>query len=149
MNALKARTIKIFSILALWGVLVLPLSAYAADDGFEKRVEIAKQIQEVRPVKEQVDGAIEQYLQRISPSQRESYRRGLQKAISYKALEKISIDAYAEVFTEEELASMLDYYKKPESISAAKKATQYTSIVLPEIVRMLDRAMMRVKTGGE
>ncbi|MEM7679768.1 MAG: DUF2059 domain-containing protein [Pseudomonadota bacterium] len=141
---------KTLSIFALWGVLMLPIATFAADDGFEKRLEIAKQIQEVRPVKDQVDGAIDQYIaSRIPLTQQASYRRALEKAVSYKALEKISADAYAETFTEEELRAMLDYYKKPESVSAAKKVPQYTGIVLPEIARMLDRAMMRVRTGGE
>lgn len=144
------KLVKILSIFTLWGVFVLPITTFAADDGFEARLEIAKQIQEVRPVKEQVDNAIEQYLStQVAPPQRESYRRALQKVVSYRALEKISADAYAETFTEEELSAMYEYYKKPESISAAKKVPQYTAIVLPEIARMLDRAMMRVRTGGE
>lgn len=129
---------------------LLGLSANAADEGFKTRLEIARKIQGVRPVRDQVDNAVEQYLQsRVPPQQRESYRRALQNAVSYKALEKISVDAYAETFTEKELSSMLEYYQKPESISAARKVPQYSNIILPEIVRMLDRAMMRVRTGGE
>lgn len=132
--------------LALW---LLPFGAMAQDDAnLERRLELAKEIQKVRPVQSQVDGALERYLQSVPESQRDSYRRALQGVLSYKALEKISNDAYAEVYSEAELSAMLEYYKKPESLSAAKKSDQYAGRVLPEIMRMLDRAMMRVRTGG-
>lgn len=125
-------------------------SVYAqkVDENLERRLELAHEMQDLRPVRAQVEAAIDQYILRISPAQRESYRVALRDILNYKALEKISVDAYAEVFTAEELEIMVDYYSKPEAQSASDKAGQYAAIVYPEIVRMLDKAMMKAKTGG-
>ena len=69
--------------------------------------------------------------------------------LNYQAIEKISIDAMAETYTLPELQAMVDYYSKPEAISAAAKDQAYGQKVYPEIMRMLDAAMMKVRTGGD
>jgi hypothetical protein len=68
--------------------------------------------------------------------------------LNYEALEKISIDAMAETYTVAELEAMNEYYSKPEAKSAQPKYSNYANKVFPEITRMLDEAVMRVRTGG-
>lgn len=150
------RVIKVILFLAM----MLPVStgafaqeqqaaAPSADEAaLQRRLELATEIQELRPAKERIESAIERYTARIEPAKREVYRSALRNVFNYKALEKISIDAYADIYTEDELKAMLEYYRKPESKTAAEKTGQYADRVYPEIIRMLDRAMMRVKTGG-
>ncbi len=117
---------------------------------FEQRYTLAQQLAEVRPVKNQVDAAIEKYVQlRIPEQMRDAYRNGLRKILNYSAIEKISIDAYTDTFTEAELQAMVDYYSKPEAKSANRKIEDYATKVFPEVSRMLDQALMRLKTGGE
>ena len=144
--------IKALSVIlcALCLLVVTPLYAQESDQqaDFERRLELAEQLQEFRPAREQVDNAIDQYVSRISPQRRETYRAALKNILNYKALERISIDAYADVFTAEELTAMVEYYSKPEARSAADKFDEYGAQVYPEIVRMLDQAMIRAKTGG-
>lgn len=144
---------RFYKIVLLAVFFVFPLQSYAqekvSDDvAFERRLAIAEKIQNLRPAQERIESAIERYTSRIEPAKREVYRSALRNVFNYKALEKISIDAYAEIYTEEELEAMLEYYSKPAAKTAAEKSGEYTSRVYPEIIRMLDRAMMRVKTGG-
>jgi len=122
-------------------------SAEAVNVTYDERVELAKQMHELRPVRDQVEGAINQYAQTRPPAERESFKTAMRNVFNVKALEKISVDAYAETFTVEELRAMVEYYSKPEARSASAKTAQYGAIVYPEIVRMLDRAAIRLRAG--
>lgn len=148
MKDIHMRFIKL--ILAF--VILFPsVSAFAqnADPGpLENRLALAKQMQELRPVKEQVDTAIEMYIAQIPEAQREAYKLSIRKALNYQALEKLSVDAMAETYTEAELKALVEHYSKPEARSASDKYEAYAGKVYPEITRMLDKAMMGVKTGN-
>lgn len=141
------RIVKAFLVFAVIFSFA-PLAGAQDDAALERKLDLARQLQEVRPAKDQIEAAIERYTARMQPKQREVYSSALRGVFNYKALEKISMDAYAEVFTEEELQAMVEYYTKPEARSASEKTGDYAELVYPEIIRMLDRAMMRVKTGG-
>ena len=73
---------------------------------------------------------------------------GIDPEANFRVIEKISIDTMAETFTMEELEFMLEYHKNPLSNDIEEKYKIYESKVSPEITRMLDKAMMRVRTGG-
>ncbi|MCK5285396.1 MAG: DUF2059 domain-containing protein [Alphaproteobacteria bacterium] len=132
-------------------MFVLPFGVIAQgldDDSFEARQELARKMQDIRPARKQVDDAVEQFVSSLPANEQEIYKTALQKILNYKALERISIDAYADTFTEKELIAMVEYYSKPEARSASDKTSQYAQKVYPEIIRMLDKAMMKIKTGG-
>ena len=114
---------------------------------YEQRIVLATKMHELRPVRAQIDHAIAQYAQTRPEAERASFTTAMRNVFNVKALEKISIDAYAETFTLEELEAMVEYYSKPEARSASDKIGAYSAIVYPEIMRMLDRAAIRVKTG--
>lgn len=112
------------------------------------RLELAKKLQELRPAKPQIDAAIEKYVRSTPPSQQNFLRTSLKETLNYKALEMVSIDAYAETYTTAELEAMIEYYSKPEAQSAQDKAGTYASKVYPHIIEMLDKALMNIKTGN-
>lgn len=129
--------------------LLVSQGVHAQEDrSLERRLELANTVQNLRPVDEQVDMAIEQFLTTLPQSERENARKALKDILNIAALRKVSVDAYADVFTERELEVMAEYYAKPESAKISKKMNAYAARVYPEIIRMLDKAMMRVKTGG-
>ena len=103
---------------------------------------------EIISTRSQVNAAIEQVANSRPEAERENFRTSMQNALNYKAIEKISIDAMAETYTADELEAMVEYYSKAEAQSIAKKDEIYKSKVYPEIIRMLDAAMMRIRTGG-
>lgn len=119
----------------------------ASNPASDHKHELAEKMHQLRPTKTQVEQAIAVVGQRVPEDKRAAFEAAMTNAIDFKAVEKISVDAMADTFTEAELAAMVDYYSKPEAKSAADKLPQYQEKVGPEIIRMIDKAMMKVKTG--
>lgn len=117
------------------------------DASYDERMELAKKMHELRPVRAQVEEAINQYANTRPQNERESFKSAMRNVFNIKALEKISLDAYVDTFTVEELRAMVEYYSKPEAKSASLKFNNYAAILYPEIMRMLDRAAIRLRTG--
>ncbi|MGB0718972.1 MAG: hypothetical protein ACPGRX_00775 [Bdellovibrionales bacterium] len=153
-EAIQSRRVRywIAASLTLLAMTLFFNPAFAQDETvdatYDQRLELAQKMHEFRPVSQQVESAVNQYAQTQAPDQREAFKTAMRSVLNIKALEKISVDAYADTFTLPELQAMVEYYSKPEARSASDKFDDYAGIVYPEIVRMLDRAAMRVKTGG-
>ena len=123
------------------------VSPVADDPTYAERLELAEKMHELNPVRSQVYGAIDQFALRRPAEEREAFKSSMRNVFNIKALEKISVDAYAATFTVEELRAMVEYYSKPEAKSAGEKLANYNALVYPELMRMLDRAAMRIRTG--
>ena len=135
-------------LLLLLLILLLPVSVFAQDAvDLQRRLELAEQMHEFRPAREQVDHAIDSVAARLPASDQESFKSTMGNILNYKAIERVSIDAMAETFTEAELEAMVAYYKQPEARSVSDKYDEYYARVGPEIVKMIDAAMMRMKLG--
>lgn len=119
----------------------------AAD--FKKRLEISRELHKIKPVREQVDNAVDGVASRLPQAQQDVFRSRMRAVLNYNSIRNISINAMAETFTVEELQAMLEYNKKPEAQSAEKKLPDYQDKIRPEIVRMIDKAIMRMRTGEE
>lgn len=124
-------------------------AASPAADDFQQRLDLAKEMHKIRPTKQQVDAAVESISVRIPADQRDAFKANMRSILNYNAIEKISINAMAETFSIEELEAMVEYNKKPEAQSAADKMSEYQSKVSPEIIQMIDKAIMRMRTGTE
>lgn len=150
---------RIFSILVLLLLAVCPPAAFAEDAAapsvqaqddasYAKRLELARKMHEINPARDQINAAIDQAAESQPEQEREAFKTAMRSVLNFQAIEKISIDAMAEVYTERELQAMVNYYSLPEAKSAGEKQMKYSEKVYPEIIRMLDQAMMRVRTGG-
>lgn len=137
----------ISAIAVLIFALNLPAIAQEGDVTLDRRIELAKEMHELRPTRDQVYAAIDQFAQVRPEAERDAFKSAMRNVFNVKVLEKISTDAYVDTYTVEELEAMVEYFNKPVARSAAAKSDAYTSIVYPEIVKMLDRAAMRVRTG--
>lgn len=115
---------------------------------FKERLALAKEMHEIRPAAEQVDSAIDSVALKMQQASREGFKSKMRNLLDYRAIERISISAMAETYTLEELEAMIEYYSKPEAQSALDKTAVYQQKVAPEIVRMIDRAVMQMRTGG-
>lgn len=140
---------RILFVLAAFCVLSGPVLAQENVGDPAKRLELSKKMHEINPTADQINAAIDDVALAQPEAEREAFKLAMRNALNYEALDKISTDAMAEVYTEAELQAMVDYFSKPEAQSAAKKEEQYNAKVYPEITRMLDQAMMRVRTGGQ
>jgi hypothetical protein len=131
----------------LIALCLLSAPAFAQEAENAHKVELAEKMHQLRPTKTQVEQAIAVVAQRVPEDKRAAFETAMTNAIDFNAVEKISVDAMVDTFTEAELASMVEYYSRPEAKSAADKLPQYQEKVGPEIIRMIDKAMMKVKTG--
>ncbi len=133
--------------------LILSFPAYAQDDDFAQRLTLAEQMLEIRPAKEQLNSAIESYISNYlfaySEKEQQLFRTAVLNVMKPQALEKLSIDAYAETFTLKELEAMVEYYSKPEARSAGEKQEQLNRKIAPEIIQMLDQALIKVRTESK
>lgn len=121
---------------------------FAQDSDMGARLDLARQMHEFRPSKTQIDDAIAQVSAMVPEQEREAFKIAMGQVLNYKAIEELSVEAMAETYTEAELKAMVEYYAKPEAQSASDKAGAYAAKVQPEIVKMIDKAMMRMRTGG-
>ncbi len=113
----------------------------------KKKLELAKKMHQIRPTRDQVDSAVNLAAQSLQPQQRQPFINGMRSILNYNAIERISIDAMAQTYTLAELEPMVAYFSTPEAVSASKKINNWALQVQPEIARMIDKAMIRLRTG--
>lgn len=130
-------------------VTVLPVLAEEASSSPDReKLLLARRLHEVFPIHEQYAAAVDGITQGVEPDKRMMFRAALMNAFSPERMEKISIDVMAELFTKEELQAMVDYYGLPVAQSIQKKMPEYMDRIRPEMFRMIDKALMQIKTGG-
>ena len=112
-----------------------------------KKVALATEMHQIRPTRDQVDSAVMRTSLSLAESDRQPFVSAMRSMLNYNAIERISIDSMVETYTLIELESMVEYYSKPEAKSASRKIIYWAKGVQPEIIRMIDKAMMRIKTG--
>lgn len=115
----------------------------------KKKIDLAKKMHQINPTSIQIDSAVEYAAKSLPDADRKPFVAAMKSVLNYNAVERISTDAMVDVFTLEELQSMVDYYSKPEAKSAVDKFPKWAEKVQPEIARMIDKAMMQVRTGGQ
>ncbi|PCI56117.1 MAG: hypothetical protein COB36_04860 [Alphaproteobacteria bacterium] len=116
-------------------------------DVLAKKISLAREMHKIRPTRTQIDSAIQRASLALPAHSRRAFVGAMKGMLNYNAIERISVDAMIETYTLKELDSMVKYYSKPEAKSASDKVMSWASIVQPEIVNMIDKAMMRIRTG--
>lgn len=117
------------------------------DELLTKKLELARQMHVIRPTRDQVDSAVRRASMSLPEQNRQNFISVMKSMLNYNAIERISVDAMVETYTALELESMVEYFSKPEAKSASNKVQSWAKKFQPEVVRMIDRAMMRIKTG--
>ncbi len=113
----------------------------------KKKIDLAKKMHQIRPTRDQVDSAVNQAAQALQPNERQPFINGMRSILNYNAIERISIDAMVQTYTLVELDSMVAYFSTPEAMSASRKIGVWAQKVQPEVARMIDKAMIRLRTG--
>jgi secreted Zn-dependent insulinase-like peptidase len=134
-------------------ILLLSAPALAQDTRYEARLELADQMLQINPPRDQVRVAINTYIEQLmagrSKLEQDQFRIAMMTIVNHRALEQLSREAYVELFTEAELRAMVEYYSKPEAISAREKLPEFQQRLTPEIIRMIDQALMRARTSAQ
>ncbi|PCK00078.1 MAG: hypothetical protein COA45_04145 [Zetaproteobacteria bacterium] len=116
-------------------------------DVLAKKIALAREMHKIRPTRVQVDSAIQRASLSMPSRDRRAFIGAMKGMLNYNAIERISVDAMLETYTLKELDAMVEYYSKPEATSASDKVGYWASLVQPEIINMIDKAMMRIRTG--
>lgn len=113
----------------------------------KEKQSLAKQMHQIRPTRLQIDGAVKRASLMLPANEREPFVNVMNSMLNYNAIERISIDAMVQTYTLAELKVMVEYFSKPEALTAAAKMGHWAGQVQPEITRMIDKAILRIKTG--
>jgi hypothetical protein len=137
------------ALLAISAVILIGslVPAHAQDDTARKE-QLVNKMHEIRPARTQVEEAIEQVSRNLPPVDRDRFLRMVNKAFDYDKLEKMSKESMMELFTVAEMEKMVDYFGSPEAKAIGEKLPKYQEKLQPEIIRMLDAAMMADRTGA-
>ncbi len=144
----------VFKLFVVVCFAIAPASVFAQETGnsvsaaMEQKIELAERMHEIRPARAQIDDAIDSISKRLPASERGKFLVSVRDAIDYEQIERHSIESMAEVFTVEELEAMVEFYSRPVTRNISDKFSEYHQLMQPEIVRMLDKAMMEMRTGG-
>jgi hypothetical protein len=139
------------TVLALFAAVALisfGASAQTPDPAdLAERQALAKKIHQIKPVREQVEAVVQEISTRLPEENREQFKSKMLEVFDFDTLEKSSEDAMAEVFTAAELKRMIEYFGSDEAKTIAQKMPIYQQLVQPQITKLVDQAMMTVRTG--
>jgi hypothetical protein len=110
-------------------------------------MELAKTMFDLTPPSEADDAAIKRIVANVPADQRDIARKGMTDAFEYGKFHDFVVKTMADTFTVAELKKMIAYHSSPEAASIAKKMPDYEAKVQPQLLRMLDVALMITRTG--
>lgn len=112
---------------------------------YEARMELAEDMHEIRSTRAQIDQALLQVAGNLPPQEKKAFIQSMQIMLDYEELESLSIKTMAKTFTLEELQAMVNYYASAEGQQAEERYDIYEKKMRPEIVKMIDEALMKYK----
>lgn len=118
-------------------------------DKYEERLELARKMHEIWPVRPRVEDALDAVAEQVPAGERLKFKASMRKAIKFQALEEASIDAMADIFTVKELEAMIAFYGSKEGRSVSHKTSDYERALQPEMIKMIDKALLDAKLGTQ
>lgn len=112
------------------------------------RMALSARMHEIWPVSVRVEDAIVVVAENVPAAERDAFITRMRKTIDQKTLEDESIKAMAQVFTTAELQAMVTFYGSPEGRAVSEKTEDYMAILQPVMVKMLDSALLDMRTGA-
>lgn len=113
----------------------------------ESNLALAKKMHEIWPIRTRIESAIEAVAENFPPEKQAEVKAKMRKSIQYDQVEEESIRAMASTFTEDELKAMIDFYGSDVGRSISAKTQDYELALRPVMVKMMDKAMLDLKTG--
>lgn len=118
-------------------------------DKYEERLNLARKMHEIWPVRPRVEDALDAVAEQVPAAERLKFKAGMRKGIKFQALEEASIDAMADIFTVKELKAMIEFYGSKEGRSVSHKTSDYERALQPEMIKMIDKALLDAKLGTQ
>lgn len=133
--------------------LVLSFPAFAQDlessisPDYQKRAELAKEMHKIRPIRLQIEEAMDVLAQDYPVPERVAFKAGIRKSIQFDKLEQESIKIMVDLYTVEELQAMVGFHGSQEGRAIYAKESDYISQMNPLMTRMIDKAIMNARLG--
>lgn len=128
--------------------LAAPVIAEATKpDDAKERLSLAKDLHDIRHIRDAIHADIENYAQQIPEGDREDFMRYVALKINFDALEQLSITYTAEIYTVPEIKAMIAYYGSPDGQSAEAKGVLYGPKIAKDVQKEIDAAILSVKLG--
>lgn len=141
-------------ILLMLALLAFSYPSYAAETGAgplgadeQARLELAGKMHEIWPIRSRIEAALNAIAQNLPEERQTEVKAAMRKAIKFEQLEEESIKAMAEVFSTDELKAMIEFYGSDAGKAISAKTQDYEGLLRPILTRMIDAAMLDVRTG--
>lgn len=133
-----------------------PVAAYAQDGPeaeaetpvSKERLALAEKMHEIWPIRVRMERALDGVAENFPEERRTEIRATMRRSIQWSVLEDESIKAMADIFTEEELQAMIDFYGSETGRSISAKTGDYEMALRPVLTKMIDKAMLDMRLGA-
>lgn len=112
-----------------------------------EQLALAEKMHEIWPTRMRIESAIANAAESFPEAKRAEVKAALRKNIQFDQVEEESIKAMAETFSAEELQAMIDFYGSENGRSISAKTGDYERALRPSLIKMMDKAMLDLKTG--
>lgn len=146
----------ILAVFAFSALMLVPVVAMAQEEGapvvFEgatsaEHLELARKMQDIWPIRTRIEAAIEAVSGNFPPEKQAEAKAIIRKSIKFDQLEEESVQALASTYTGDELRAMIDFYGSETGRAISIKTADYEAAIRPSLVKMMDKAMLDIKTG--
>lgn len=130
-------------------VLITGQGAFALEDSQQAREKLARQFHRINPPSKIIDAAINVAASSLQNEQEKArYIKSMQILVDTEAAEMASMKALTTTFSADELEFLVDIYSSEIGVRTLAKVPAYQQIITPEISKILDNALLTMKTGG-
>lgn len=119
-----------------------------SEEEYERKLALAEEMHQIWPVRIKVEKALDRAALSLPPEERAVFKASMRKAIKFRLLEEDSINAMMKVFSVDELQAMVDFYGSSTGRAISAKTDMYQQEISPTFTRMMDKALMDIKTGA-
>jgi hypothetical protein len=122
-----------------------PLASHAQEPDLAKKMELAQEYSKLVPVDTEINKTIEQLSLQVPVAQRVLFKSILQTNIKADRLRTASELALTEIFTEDELAALVAFYRTSAGQSIKDKMPEYQSRLQPVLQEMVQDSMQALQ----
>ncbi|MEJ1337044.1 MAG: DUF2059 domain-containing protein [Candidatus Sedimenticola sp. (ex Thyasira tokunagai)] len=127
-------------------LILLMNSAFIYAGEYEDKIAAAKRYASATPMKDMIADSANKMAVQLPQEQRQNFILLLTQTVDIEVLEKTALDAMVKTFTLEELNAIADFYGSQVGKSVMSKFGTYMSLIMPSIIKEMQRASKVVES---
>lgn len=133
----------------LGAVLAYATASVASSSPYsEERLKLARQYIASVPVEDEVKAAVDALSKNIREDQRVLFRSLAESSIDYARLRAAAELATAEIFTEDEIKAMIEFFGSDTGKAIRKKLPQYEARIQPVLTEVLHKFVVKLQENN-